>query len=463
MEGDPLSVDGMEGAFEEYGIMSDSAEFSGLSSREGIDGIGQVLEKWNLGGPAVSYKMRDWLISRQRYWGAPIPILYCQRCGVVPVPEKDLPVLLPEGEIDFMPEGRSPLEASEPFMNTTCPSCGGPAQRDPDTMDTFVDSAWYFLRFTDPHNDEEAFSREQANLWMPVDQYIGGAEHATKHLIYARFITKVLKDAGYIEVDEPFTRLFTQGMVLMETEDGTIEMMSKSRGNVVPVRSFTLEHGSDVARVTILFSAPPEKDFEWTDDGVVGAKRFIHRVFRLFAAHGGSIRARGGFTPGTFADNAEKALFIKYNQTVFSVKKDLHSFHFNTALAKIMELVNALYLHEDKESALFGTILYDLIRLLSPFTPFLGEELWERSGERQSVFLSPLPDCNEDYLTFDEVEIAVQVDGKVRDKLTIRTGAPEEEVRESGLALERVRPYIKGKTIQKVIYVENKLLNIVVS
>jgi leucyl-tRNA synthetase len=460
--GESLDVDRMEAAFEEYGAMYDSDEFTGLPSKEGIDRVGDALRKQGKGGPAVSYKMRDWLISRQRYWGAPIPVVYCEKCGVVPVPEADLPVLLPEGDIDFMPEGRSPLEACESFMNTPCPTCGGPARRDPDTMDTFVDSAWYFLRFADPRNESEAFSKRIANLWMPVDQYIGGAEHATKHLIYARFITKVLKDAGYVEADEPFESLFTQGMVLMETEDGTVEMMSKSRGNFVLIRDFLQEHGSDVARVTILFAAPPEKDFEWTDEGVVGAKRFIHRVFRLYLEHGESISRREEFRSDRITDGVEKDLFIRYNRTVYGVLRDIEAFHFNTALAKIMELVNALYLYQEKDSPIFGTVLHSLIRLLAPFTPFLSEELWERAGEGKSVFLTSMPEYFDEFLQFDRVEIAVQVNGKVREKLTIQAGADESEVTRNAMDLERIQPYLKGKAVRKVVYVPDKLINIVV-
>jgi len=453
--------DTMEGAFEDYGIMVNSGEFSGLTSKEGIKRIEVKLEKMGLGGPSVSYRLRDWLISRQRYWGAPIPVVHCPRCGIVPVPKEDLPVKLPEDIEDFWPKGRSPLENVPSFIETKCPRCGGPARRDPDTMDTFVDSSWYFLRFLDPKNESEPFSKEAERKWMPVDQYVGGAEHATKHLIYARFVQKVLYDLGYVSKDEPFEHLFTQGLVLMKTKEGTLEMMSKSKGNVVPVGPFVKEYGADIARVTILFAAPPEKDFEWTQEGVLGAKRFLQRVWRLYEYYGESIEKREEFSKGNLT-GVERALFVKYNQTVIGVRRDTDDLHFNTALAKIMELVNELYLYEKKDSPLFGWILHKLILLLAPFAPHFAEELWHRAGEKSSVFQNRFPDFDEKFLVHEEIVIPIQVNGKLRGKVKVPKGSTREFIESAARMEENIRRYIDGKKIVKVIYVEGKLINFVV-
>ncbi len=469
----------LEGAFEEKGVMVNSGPFSGMSSDEGIKAIGAELKKRGLGGPKVSYRLRDWLISRQRYWGTPIPVVHCPRCGVVPVPEKDLPVVLPEID-DYMPKGRSPLENSPEFMNTTCPRCGGPARRDPDTMDTFVDSSWYYLRYIDPRNDEKIFEKELVDAWMPVDQYIGGAEHATKHLIYARFINKVLYDEGLVPHPEPFTRLFNQGLVLKkfywcptclrvipDEEAPThphpleerLEMMSKSRGNIVPAGPFIREHGADVARVTILFAGPPEKDMEWTDAGVEGAKRFLNRVWRLFAENP---KVEGEFKPEG-ASKEELKLYSTLQRTIKAVRDDLEEFGFNTAIARLMELLNALYGFEDKRSAVFSHALCEFIKLLAPFAPHLAEELWHSwAGHEESVFENPLPEPDERYLVEEEVEIPVQVNGRVRARLTIPRGASQEEVLKRALELEPVKKHVGGKEIRKVIYVQDRLLNIVV-
>ena len=460
-DGEEPNPDTMEGAFEDYGVMVNSGEFDGLSSKEGIKRIEAKLEKMGLGGPSVSYRLRDWLISRQRYWGAPIPIVHCPKCGIVPVPKDELPVTLPEDIKDFWPKGRSPLENVTSFIETKCPRCGGDARRDPDTMDTFVDSSWYFLRFTDPKNGEEPFSKGRERTWMPVDQYVGGAEHATKHLIYARFIQKVLYDLGYTEHDEPFEHLFTQGLVLMKTKEGTLEMMSKSKGNVVPVGPFVKEYGADVARITILFAAPPEKDFEWTQEGVLGAKRFLQRVYRLYVNHGESIKNRHLFDKGKLTSRG-KSLFIKYNQTVQGVKIDTKELHFNTALAKIMELVNALYIYPEKNSALFGWILHKLILLLAPFAPHFAEELWHMAGERESVFKHRFPEYDEDFLIGEEIEIPVQVNGKLRGRVKVPRDSTREVVERAARMEENIQKYLKDREIIRVIYVEGKLINFVV-
>ncbi len=481
--------------FTDYGIMVNSGEFSGLPSKEGIKAIQKKLKELGLGGEAVSYRLKDWLISRQRYWGAPIPVVHCPKCGVVPVPEEDLPVLLPENIKSFKPEGRSPLEDVEEFMNTTCPKCGGPARRDPDTMDTFVDSSWYYLRYVDPHNDHEPFSKKEADKWMPVDQYIGGAEHATKHLIYARFVNKVFYDAGMVPSPEPFSALFTQGLVhkkfywcpkCLEVVDESdiefkeiegekipfhkkcgerleerVEMMSKSRGNVVRVGPFVREHGADVARITILFAGPAEKDMEWTDAGVEGAKRFINRVWRLYQEFLPKIHKSGKVDPDKLTDE-EKKLYVTLQRTIYEVRKDSAEFHFNTAIARIMELVNALYTFQNSDSPVFSESLQKLVLLLAPFAPHLAEELWHQLGNEDSVFRNKFPEYNEEFLTHDTIEIPVQINGKVRSRITVPADASEEDVIKTALQDDKVKKFVEGKEIVKKIYVPKKLLSLVV-
>ena len=489
----------MTHAFEDYGVMVNSGEFSGLPSREGIRKVAEKIQEMGLGGPTVTYRLRDWLISRQRYWGAPIPVVHCPRCGIVPVPEDQLPVRLPENVENFKPRGRSPLEDVPEFMNTPCPRCGGPARRDPDTMDTFVDSSWYFLRFTDPKNDQAPFDPEVANAWMPVDQYIGGAEHATKHLIYARFITKVLKDAGYLEHDEPFERLFTQGLVHMRfywcptcrrpiagqavdreiewqkkgdtevpvhKECGTpveerLEMMSKSRGNVVPVGPFVARYGSDVARVTILFAGPAERDMEWTDAGVEGAQRFLNRVWRLFEEVQPRKQTAEAYDPSG-AQGEELELLRTLHATIQAVRQDTREFHFNTALARIMELVNALYRYSDRQAPVVHAVLRDLAVLLSPFAPHLAEELWHRMGYETSVVLEPLPRAEERFLKREVVEIPVQINGRVRARIEIPRDADQDTALQIALQHPQVQKYVEGKTLRKVVFVPGRLLNLVV-
>ncbi len=497
-DGEPPNPQEMDHAFEDYGVMVNSGEFTGLSTEEGIQRIAEALKQRGLGGPTVSYRLRDWLISRQRYWGAPIPVVHCPRCGIVPVPEDQLPVRLPENVENFKPQGRSPLEDVPEFMNTTCPKCGGPARRDPDTMDTFVDSSWYFLRFTDPKNNGAPFDPNIANAWMPVDQYIGGAEHATKHLIYARFITKVLKDAGYLEHDEPFERLFTQGLVHMrfywcptcrrsiageaidheiewrqegeETvpvhrECGTpveerLEMMSKSRGNVVPVGPFVAQYGSDVARVTILFAGPAERDMEWTDAGVEGAQRFLNRIWRLFEEVQPQRQVAETFDASS-AQGPALELLRTLHATIQAVRQDAEAFHFNTALARIMELLNAMYRYPNRRAPVMQAVFRDLVLLLSPFAPHLAEELWHRMGYETSVVLEPLPEARPEFLVRETVEIPVQVNGRVRARIEIPRDADKETALEIALQHPQVQRYVEGKTLRKVVFVPNRLLNLV--
>ena len=439
-----------------------------------------------MGGKKVSYRLRDWLISRQRYWGAPIPVVYCPKCGIVPVPEKDLPVKLPENIKSFLPKGRSPLEDVEEFINTKCPKCGGPAKRDPDTMDTFVDSSWYFLRYIDPHNDENIFDAEKVNFWMPVDQYIGGAEHATKHLIYARFIQKVLYDEGLVKYDEPFEYLFTQGLVLKrfkwckkcksirngkedspnicevcgEVLEEKLEMMSKSRGNIVAVAPFVEDKGADVARITILFAGPAEKDMEWTDAGVEGAKRFLNRIWNLFESVKYFKKVEKIFPDNLTKE--EKKLYVLLNRTIYEVMRDIKEFHFNTALARLMELLNFLYTFENKESNVYHYSLRCFLLMLAPFAPHISEELWEKIGEKPSIFENKFPSYDEKYLEFDVIEIPVQVNGKLRDVLKVEKGLGKDVVFNIALKSPKIKKYVEGREVVKVIYVKDKLLNIVV-
>ncbi len=475
----------LEHAFEEYGIMVNSGEFSGFSSQDGIKRIQERLKEKGLGGPSVSYRIKDWLISRQRYWGAPIPVIHCSSCGVVPVPEEELPVLLPENIKDFLPKGRSPLEDVPEFIRTKCPRCGKNAKRDPDTMDTFVDSSWYYLRFTDPKNNREPFSIENAKKWMPVDQYIGGAEHATKHLIYARFITKVLYDEGLVPTDEPFMYLFNQGLVhkrfywcpkcLEITEDvedkkhkkcGTqveekLEMMSSSRGNVVPVAPFVKKNGADVARVTILFAGPAEKDMEWTDAGVEGARRFLQKIWRLYDEN---IKKIKNIEKIEFEEltEKEKELYRHLHKTLKAVIEDSDEFHFNTALARMMELLSQMQGFENKNSDVFSYVAKNYLVMLAPFAPHLAEELWQRIGEKESIFTRSFPEIDKKALIEEKVTIVIQVNGKVRSKMQVKKDAPEEEIFKKALNDENVKKFVKGREIIKKIYVDNKLLNIVV-
>ncbi len=473
-------------AYELKGVLKASGEFTGLRSDEAIKKIEERLSEMGLGGHRVSYRIRDWLVSRQRYWGAPIPIIHCPNCGEVP--DENLPVLLPETE-KFLPQGRSPLEDVPEFINTICPKCGGPARRDPDTMDTFVDSSWYFLRFTDPKNDKEMFDVEKANVWMPVDQYIGGAEHATKHLIYARFITKVLYDDGLLKEDEPFKNLFTQGLVLKKfwwspvhlksfpnpedveyrdgkpylKSDGTpleerLEMMSKSRGNVVPLGSFVDNYGADAARVAILFAAPPDMDFEWTDAIATSAIRFLNRIWRVFySLYEGGIR--GEVEP----DFSDKEFLANFNDLISGIRKDYEKFKFNTAIAKLMEALNLFEDSKisDKTKGWFANIF---IRLLAPIAPHMAEELFHQFKldnifGTESVFRSSLPEPLEG-ISRELIEIGVQINGKFRGTIMVPLSADEGEVLEAIKRDEKLSRYITGE-VKKVIYVRGRVVNIV--
>lgn len=435
------------------GVLVDSGPFDGMDNREAIRAIADHLAEKGLGGPAISYRLRDWLISRQRYWGCPIPIVYCDKCGTVPVPKEELPVLLPE---DVVFDGkRNPLTTSESFVRTTCPSCGGPARRETDTMDTFIDSSWYFFRYADPKNDRLPFDPERIREWLPVDEYIGGIEHAVLHLLYSRFFTKVLYDAGLVHVDEPFTSLLTQGMVLMGGAK-----MSKSKGNTVSPLEIIERFGADTARLFILFAAPPERDLEWSDSGVEGCYRFLGRVFRTVMRHEELFRNR---PEARTEEGAARELQRRVHRTVKKVTEDIgERYHFNTAISAIMELFNAIGEYpEDADRGTVADALETGVILLAPFAPHLSEELWHVMGHESSVHEQPWPAYDPAMLVEEEVEMAVQINGRVRDKLVVPAAADRETVEQLALNQERIKNHLSGKTVRKVIVVPNKLINIV--
>lgn len=442
------------------GVMVNSGEYNGMASTEAWDRIADALEAQGWGERKVQYRLRDWLISRQRFWGAPIPIIYCPDCGTVPVPEDELPVLLPR-QVEFEPTGRSPLVTNADFVNTKCPSCGGPARRETDTMDTFVDSSWYFLRYCDPKNDKLPFSREEVDYWMPVDQYIGGVEHAILHLMYARFFTMVLYDLGLVGTEEPFTNLLTQGMVL---KDGA--KMSKSKGNVVDPDPIIHEYGADTTRLFVLFAAPPERDLEWSDAGVEGAYRFINRVWRLVDEWADRLGGVEATSTGDQLEGAHHTMRGDIHRALAKVTSDIQRFQFNTAISTVMELVNSVYAYKERSDVQAGVVreaLEHIVLMLAPFTPHLSEELWHRLGYDRSVHLQKWPTVDEAAARVDEVTIVVQVNGKVRERLQVPVDADEESVREHALALPRIAELTAGKSVRKVIFVPKRLINIVVA
>lgn len=455
-----LALDTMEGAYVDPGVLVNSGEFSGMDSEKAKPAIIKWIEEHKVGTKRVNYRLRDWLISRQRYWGAPIPVIYCPHCGEVLVPEKDLPVKLPEN-VKFEAGAVSPLAQVEDFVNCKCPKCGGPAKRETDTMDTFICSSWYYLRYTDPHNMEAPFAKDKVNYWAPVDQYIGGIEHAILHLLYSRFFTKVLKDAGLVNFNEPFTNLLTQGMVI---KDGS--KMSKSKGNVISPEEIIGKYGADTARLFILFAAPPERDLEWSEQGVEGAYRFLNRVWRIIGHFEETIKAGSDTYDVGKLTKEEKELRRILHVTIRKVTEDIRDrFNFNTAISSIMELVNAFYFFQDDinvNSSLVREVSLDLIKLLAPFAPHMTEELWTYIAGESSVHKSSWPKCDEKALIMNEVEIVLQINGKVRDKIVIGANLSREEMQKIALGQERVQDYIADKTIVKVVCVPKKLVNIVV-
>jgi leucyl-tRNA synthetase len=437
---------------EERLINSDG--FDGMSSPEAIKAITEWLQERELGRPAVSYRLRDWLISRQRYWGAPIPVVYCDRDGIVGVPEDQLPVLLPEIE-DYAPKGKPPLASSEEFVNTTCPRCGGPARRETDTMDTFVDSSWYYLRYCDPRNEQAAWERAIVDYWMPVDQYIGGVEHAILHLMYARFFTKALADMDHLGFQEPFARLFTQGMI---TYQGA--KMSKSKGNVISPSRIVDSFGADTARCYILFLGPPEQDADWSDDGVGGIHRFLSRVWRLEAPAPGRENAALS-PPRRELDGDSLALARKAHETIAKVSGDIQRFHFNTALAALMELVNESYRLGAVDERVRSFATATVASLLFPFAPHLASEVYERvTGAR--VWEQPWPNPDEAFFERDTVKLVVQVNGKVRDSIEVAAGTAEDEIKRAALERPNVQKHLDGKQVVREVVVPGRLVNFVI-
>ncbi len=444
-----------DAAYEGEGLLINSGDFDGLLSKAAQEAIAHYMEAEFIGKRAVTYRLRDWLVSRQRYWGAPIPIIYCPTCGEVPVPESPLPVVLPEVE-KFHPTGKSPLTYINEFAETQCPRCGALAQRETDTMDTFVDSSWYFLRYISPHETTKPFVKEHVNQWLPVDQYIGGVEHAILHLLYSRFINKFLKDEGWVGFSEPFQRLFTQGMIV---KDGA--KMSKSKGNVVAPDYIIEKYGADTMRLYILFMGPPEKDAEWQDEGLQGCWRFIQRALRL-------LEMLQEYSPSPLNESVEleKELLRKIHATIDDVTKDLEGdFQFNTAISRIMELVNQTHkcLNDGSiRKEIFREAVDTIFLLLSPFTPHISEEVNQMFGNRPSVMNRPWPKVQAQYLEVDEVEIAVMVAGRVRERFTVAANLPEETIKEKALSLEKIRTILAQKTPKKVFYVDRKIVNIVI-
>ena len=458
-EGETLDPLSMAAAFTEVGILTNSSQFDGLRSDSAKEAIADFLEQEGIGKKTVNFRLRDWGISRQRYWGNPIPIIYCKACGVVPVPDQDLPVRLPM-DVEFTGEGGSPLAKIDSFINVTCPLCGQPARREADTMDTFVQSSWYFLRYCCPDLLDGPLDSERVDYWMSVDQYIGGIEHAVMHLLYARFFTKVLRDLGYITCDEPFTKLLTQGMVI---KDGA--KMSKSKGNVVDPNGLIDRYGADTARLFSLFAAPPEKDLDWSDQGVDGSFRFLNRVWKL--VHDRLDLINNSKTVNLSAlTGEERTLRRAVHKTIRKVTEDIEErFHFNTAIAAVMELLNVLQgaeLATPQYGAVMKEALGSLVQMLAPFVPHITEELWQRMGHHTPLSETPWPDYDREAVVDDEVLVVIQVNGKLRSKFTVPAGTDEEAMKSIALADEKLLPFIEGKQVRKVICIPGKLVNIVV-
>ncbi|NOY65526.1 MAG: leucine--tRNA ligase [Nitrospirae bacterium] len=484
----------LENAHEGEGILKDSGEFSGMNNTDAIRAIGEYIEKKGIGRRVVNYRLRDWGISRQRYWGTPIPIIYCDDCGIVPVPEEQLPVVLPEN-VSFSGTGLSPLLQCEEFVNTTCPTCGKRARRETDTMDTFVDSSWYFIAYCFSHGRLDlpgAVNNEDSEIhyWMPVDQYIGGVEHAVLHLLYSRFFTRVLREIGLVRTDEPFKRLLTQGMVCKETfrcpehgwllpeevKDercakcgkevirGRVEKMSKSKKNVVDPDYLIKTYGADTSRLFSLFAAPPEKDLEWSDRGIEGAHRFLHRIWNYIQTNRDHLLSVKD-VPVKTTDNS-MPLFRKTHQCIKKATTDIETrYQFNTAIAQLMELFNTVSSFQpatDDDWTVLRFSIKNLLLLLSPFAPHISEELWQVIGEKPSILEQPWPEWDEEAAREEEIELVIQVNGKVRAKRMVPATINEDEIRNLALSDERVQRYLDGREVKKVIVVKNRLVNIVV-
>jgi leucyl-tRNA synthetase len=457
----------MKVPFTDYGVVENSGEWSGLSSIEARQKMAAVAKEQGFGEPSVTFRLKDWGISRQRYWGTPIPIIYCSKCGMVPVPEKDLPVLLPS-DIKITGQGKSPLQSVESFVNVTCPKCGETGRRESDTMDTFVDSSWYFYRYCDPRNNQLPFDPRIAAKWFPIDQYIGGVEHAILHLIYSRFWTKMMRDLGLIQNDEPAKRLFTQGMVL---KDGS--KMSKSLGNVVSPDEMVELYGADSARMYSLFAAPPDRDLDWQEDGVSGVNRFLARVYRFVTRNAdrvgaGELNTEIGTEVNTEINaeinQADRQALRKLHQTLRKITNDFDSrWHFNTSIASLMELVNDLYsLEAGLSSSGLREALEKITLMLAPFAPYTAQDLWETLGHDVPAFRESWPAFDPELAQEDAADIVVQVNGKLRGRIQAPFGTPEDEVKRLALENDKALSFIAGKQIVKIIVVPDKLVNIVV-
>jgi leucyl-tRNA synthetase len=491
-----LNAETMTEAYEGEGFLVNSGQFNGMESVKAREAIAEYFEEKGLGGKRVSYRLRDWGISRQRYWGAPIPIIYCGKCGTVPVPGKDLPVVLPFN-VEVTGMGESPLAGLKEFVETQCPKCGGPSRRETDTMDTFVESSWYFDRFACPDYHEGPLDKKKVDYWMPVDQYIGGIEHAILHLLYSRFFTRVLKEMGWVSVEEPFTNLLTQGMVCKEVYEcpkdgylfpnevegqgevlhcrkcggqisiGRLEKMSKSKRNVVDPEYLIEKYGADTARIFCLFASPPEKDLDWSDQGVEGSFRFLNRVWRLFYEQHTHFNDVKPLPFGTALEGDQKVLRQKTHKTIKKVTEDIERFHFNTAISAIMELVNEIYVSEvkDRRDELSRRVVREAIEivvlLLSPFVPHFAEELWEVLGNRESIIKNEWPDYDREAVVEEEILIVIQVNGRLRDRISLPASFGEEEVKAWALKSEKIQRMVEGKEIKRVILVPKKLVNIV--
>ncbi|MCJ7763617.1 MAG: leucine--tRNA ligase, partial [Dehalococcoidales bacterium] len=435
-------------AYIEPGTMVNSRQFDGLPGEKGIEAVSDFLEEKGWGGRAVSYKLRDWLISRQRYWGAPIPMIYCDRCGITPVPEKDLPVLLPE-DAEFKPTGESPLKYNQQFVNTACPKCGGTAKRETDTMDTFICSSWYFLRYTSPDTNDAPFDNEKVKYWLPVDLYTGGAEHAVMHLLYARFFIKAIRDIGLVGFGEPFSRLFNQGIIIAQKQK-----MSKSKGNVVNPDTYVSKLGADAVRAYLMFVAPWEQGGEWNDSGIIGISRWFNRLWKLVLEN---------YKIKDKKDNRELKRII--HQTTKKVTQDLEKIRFNTMISTLMEFTN--YLTKVKE---FGSVsgedwrqsIETLLVLLAPTAPHLTEELWQKIGNDYSIHNRRWPEWDEELAKDEEITLVVQVNGKLRDRIAVPASISEDEARNLALDRQKVKAYIENKQIAKFIYIPKRLINLVV-
>ncbi len=444
----------LEEAYTGEGTLINSGQFDGMNSKKAFEEIIDWLAQKGLARRQVNYKLRDWLISRQRYWGAPIPIIYCDKCGTIPVPEEDLPVKLPYVE-KYQPTGtgESPLASIPEFVNVKCPRCGEPARRDTDTISQWVCSSWYFLRYASPHYQEGPFDEEKVKIWLPVDLYVGGVEHAILHLLYSRFFTKVLYDAGLIDFKEPFTRLFNQGMITRKSEiSGRLEKMSKSKGNVVNPDSLVEKYGTDSLRAYELFIGPPEQDSEWDDSGIEGVYRWLKKTWNFIVN-------------GNFKDTQEMSKDVRryIHQAIGKITEDIERFHMNTVVSTLMECMNNLIAYDKKNpNSISKESIEDYIRLMAPVTPHIAEELWQILGNPYSIFDQNWPEFNPDYVKQDTILIVVQVNGKLRDRIRVPADTKEEEIKEKALSLERIKNYINGKKVKKMIYVPGRLINIVI-